>query len=186
MTCNRIVKRGLLGVLAVACATSLAAPAATPPCGGERYRDFDFWLGDWVVELANGVVAGRNVISPAHGGCLLTEQWTSARGGTGSSMNFYDAGRGLWRQIWVSPGAVIDVAGGLEGEGAERSMVLSGSIYYEAQDVTVPFRGRWTPLPDGRVRQFFEEARETGQWTPWFEGFYRRPTSESSTTPQSD
>jgi hypothetical protein len=39
----------------------------------------------------------------------------------------------------------------------------------------VPFRGLWTPLPDGRVRQFFEQSNDGGEtWVPWFEGFYTR------------
>lgn len=146
------------------------------PCDEAQHRAFDFWLGDWVVELANGNIAGRNRITLQQGGCLLTEAWTSARGGVGTSLNFYDGSQQAWRQIWVSPGVVIDLTGGIEASGQGRSMVLTGTIYYEAQNATVPFRGRWTPLPDGRVRQFFEEAREPGQWTPWFEGFYRLPT----------
>jgi hypothetical protein len=33
----------------------------------------------------------------------------------------------------------------------------------------------WTPLADGRVRQFFEQSDDDGtNWTPWFEGFYSR------------
>ena len=180
MTCNEFVKRSAVAYAKAALVVvSLAAANATlaaAPCTTERYRDFDFWLGEWVVELANGNIAGRNHIVAQHGGCLLSESWTSARGGTGSSMNYYDASTEQWRQLWVSPGAIIDISGGLE-EGYGSSMVLTGTIYYEAQNVRVPFRGRWTPLDDGRVRQFFEEAREPGNWQPWFEGFYRRPSS---------
>jgi len=41
--------------------------------------------------------------------------------------------------------------------------------------VTAPFRGLWTPQPDGRVRQFFEQSDDGGKtWKPWFEGFYTR------------
>jgi len=30
-------------------------------------------------------------------------------------------------------------------------------------------------LPDGRVRQFFEQSTDGGEtWTTWFEGFYTR------------
>lgn len=36
------------------------------------------------------------------------------------------------------------------------------------------FRGRWSRLDDGRIRQFFEEKGEDGAWNAWFEGFYSR------------
>ena len=35
-----------------------------------------------------------------------------------------------------------------------------------------PFRGTWTPLADGRVRQFFEQSTDGVEWTPWFDGYY--------------
>ena len=41
-------------------------------------------------------------------------------------------------------------------------------------DLVRPFRGRWTPLPDGRVRQYFEELTPDKKWQPWFEGFYAK------------
>jgi len=70
-------------------------------------------------------------------------------------------------------------------------MVLEGEIRYrqppESADLISagparPFRGRWTPMPDGRIRQFFEElitdnnGEEGGEekWQPWFEGFYAK------------
>ena len=37
------------------------------------------------------------------------------------------------------------------------------------------FRGTWTLLEDGRVRQFFEQSADQGKsWQAWFEGFYKR------------
>lgn len=99
------------------------------------------------------------------------ENWTSTQGGTGTSLNFYSPVAERWRQVWVSPGTIIDISGGLRGV----DMVLEGSIAYAGPELAIyPFRGTWSPLPDGRVRQFFEEAREPDVWKPWFEGFYTR------------
>jgi hypothetical protein len=145
-----------------------AAGAADAPCQAAPYRAFDFWLGTWEVTLADGTRAGRNVIRSEQQGCVLVERWTGARGSTGTSMNLYDPVAGAWRQLWVSPQTQIDISGGRRGD----SMVLEGSITYLADGRRHPFRGTWTLQDDGRVRQFFEEAREPGNWTPWFEGFY--------------
>ena len=84
-------------------------------------------------------------------------------------MNFFDPGRGAWRQIWVSAGTTIDVSGGLQ----EGAMVLEGEIHYRTTGDVRPFRGRWSLEPDGRVRQFFEE-RIDDAWQPWFEGLYAK------------
>ena len=55
------------------------------------------------------------------------ENWTNAKGGQGSSMNYYDPVEGQWRQLWVAGGYSIDYTGGLDENGA---MVLSGKINY--------------------------------------------------------
>ena len=150
--------------------------ATQSPClRDDAFAQFDFWIGDWEVFTAAGRKAGENHITRIENGCLLVEKWTSASGSTGTSMNYYDPSRKLWAQHWVSQdGVIIDIEGALQGN----SMVLSGRSHYTASGRSASFRGKWTPLPDGRVRQFFEESNDRGQtWEPWFEGFYvrRRP-----------
>lgn len=149
---------------------ALAQAPPEPACPGLEYRGFDFWLGSWEVRLADGTLAGHNEIASDQGGCVLIERWAGAKGSTGSSQSYYDVAAGEWRQVWISPGVQIDI----RGAAGVDEMVLEGTISYVATAETFPFRGRWTLLEDGRVRQFFEEAREPGQWQPWFEGFYTR------------
>lgn len=143
------------------------------PCRyDDAFRAFDFWVGAWDVHLANGQYAGDNSIESAESGCVLIENWTGASGGTGMSVNYLDRVTGEWVQVWNSEGgAQISIRGGLTDEG----MLLTGHIHYVANGTTAPFRGLWTPLPDGRVRQFFEQSNDDGAtWAPWFEGFYTR------------
>jgi hypothetical protein len=143
------------------------------PCeSGEPFRAFDFWVGDWDVHLPDGRLAGTNHISREQRGCLLIENWQSASGGTGMSINYFDADQDQWVQVWNDPsGNQIDIRGGMTDDG----MLLTGTIHYVVNDTTFPFRGLWTPLPDGRVRQYFEQANDgDGDWAPWFEGFYTR------------
>ncbi len=143
------------------------------PCAhDEAFAAFDFWVGDWDVHDGFGVMQGTNTISRDERGCVLTEKWTSATGGTGMSINFLDRISGEWVQIWNSEGgSQIQIRGGMTDEG----MLLVGTLHNVAAGATVPFRGLWTPLPDGRVRQFFEQSNDGGEtWVPWFEGFYTR------------
>jgi hypothetical protein len=158
-------------LLATVCAAGEPDPLAD--CGGPAAHGFDFWLGTWIVHTADGACAGENRITREPGSCRIDEAWTGARGGSGRSVNFLDPVSGRWRQLWHAPGGVfIDIEGGPEEPG---TMVLEGVIHYGREGRTAPFRGHWTTLPDGRVRQFFEEREpESGSWSPWFEGFYTR------------
>lgn len=169
--CKRLVILLMTGLLTVPLSLpALAAEGAGAACTGEGYRAFDFWVGTWRVALADGRHAGRNEVRLEQQGCVLVERWQGAGGSTGMSMNFFDPVAAQWRQVWVSPRTRIDIRGGRSGD----DMILEGTITYPDDGRTLPFRGTWTALPDGRVRQYFEEARSPGTWTPWFEGFYTR------------
>ena len=144
----------------------------------EEFRDFDFWLGEWVVHVAGGQQAGTNSITSIESGCMILEEWTNAAGGTGTSINYLDNVTGEWVQIWNdASGSQINIRGGLTDEG----MLLVGYIHYVNNGTTQPFRGLWTLLEDGRVRQFFENSTDDGKtWQSSFEGFYTRTDEAKS------
>jgi hypothetical protein len=87
-------------------------------------RQFDFWLGDWeVTDKAGETVYGHNTISKREKGCYLYEEWRSASGGSGSSMNYYDPSNGKWHQLWIDAGfSIIQTAGGIEDGGYYRKL----------------------------------------------------------------
>jgi hypothetical protein len=163
----------VLGAAKTVCAQT--SPAPTPCEDDERFSEFDFWLGEWDVHVASGDLAGSNVIESSQKGCVLIEKWTGTSGSTGMSVNYLDHATGEWVQIWNSAGgSQINIRGGLTDDG----MLLAGTIHYVANNTTAKFRGLWTPLDDGRVRQFFEQYdEETQEWKPWFEGFYSRKSA---------
>jgi hypothetical protein len=144
----------------------------------ERFDDFDFWLGEWNVYSNDETrqLQGTNAITKHHKNCLIMENWTNLQGGTGSSMNYYDAVEDQWRQLWVAGGYSIDYTGGLNESG---SMVLSGKINYYKTGKSHAFRGTWTPKADGSVRQFFEQQDpESQEWAVWFDGLYVKKDNE--------
>jgi hypothetical protein len=60
------------------------------------------------------------------------------------------------------------------GSRVEDGMRLEGTIEYVGQDRVLAFRGTWTVLADGRVRQYLEEFNLVAQgWVTWFDGIYR-------------
>jgi hypothetical protein len=151
--------------------------SAASPCETDaRFREFDFWVGDWDVRDGEGTLQGENSITRQEKGCVLVERWQGVQGSTGMSINYLDKITGEWVQIWHAAGGYqIDIRGGLTDDG----MLLRGTIHYIGTGQTAPFRGLWTPMPDGRVRQFFEQSNDDGAtWQPWFEGFYSRQSAD--------
>lgn len=170
-----------LSIFAAACAHAQEAGAETQteitpaPCSDPQFRAFDFWVGDWDVFSEDGAQIGVNSITIEEKGCLLVERWTDANGNTGQSYNFVDHATGKWRQVWVSPGMVIDYIGGADENGA---MVLEGDVTTQGAKPQ-KFKGTWSLQGDGGVRQQFQTYdEETKQWTPVFVGVYRQKTAE--------
>lgn len=149
-----------------------AQPAPRPnPCDAPEFRHFDFWLGEWDVHGPNGQVAGRNVITPIAGNCGLHENWTGAGGGSGQSVNTYHRTDGRWHQVWVgNGGGLLHIIGGLQ----DGKMVLEGTTQ-GPNGQTTHHRVTWTPLDDGRVRQFWQSSTDGGTtWNVAFDGYYSR------------
>lgn len=62
---------------------SEATRTANPCLYDEQFKEFDFWIGEWDVHVANGTLAGHNEITREQRGCVLIENWASASGGGG-------------------------------------------------------------------------------------------------------
>ena len=59
----------------------IQAPSVSPPsCAASEYRQFDFWIGEWVVHNPKGAQVGTSRIEQIENGCGILEQWTNARG----------------------------------------------------------------------------------------------------------
>ncbi len=150
-----------------------AAPPPRPPqaCATEEFRQFDFWLGDWMVTNPSGKVVGSNSITLEHGGCVLHEHWIGAKGGTGSSLNLFDAATKHWHQTWVdNSGTLLLLDGGL----VDGRMVLAGPGKGPKGE-SVTNRISWEKLVDGRVRQTWTVSSDGGKtWTVSFDGLYAK------------
>ena len=73
----------------------VAQQPARTACTGVDHRQFDFWVGDWeVTDSAGTTVYGTNHVNREEGGCLVHENWTGSRGGTGTEPQFFQPGKG--------------------------------------------------------------------------------------------
>jgi hypothetical protein len=166
--------------LFIALLVSAAAPASRAPaqqtpqqtCDLPEHRQFDFWVGQWVVTNKAGKVGGESTVSGILGGCAVFEEWVGGGSGVvGKSLNFYDRATGRWHQTWIgSDGQALYLEGGLDADGR---MVLEQRGDERHDRIT------WTPNPDRTVHQLWEFSTDGGAtWSALFDGSYRRKTQE--------
>lgn len=136
-------------------------------------RQFDFWIGEWSVQTAQGQPAGDSSIQLILGTCVIFENWTGRSGYTGKSFNLYNVPRKKWQQYWVdSSGTVTTFEGGLEGN----QMRVAGPTFPRSGEGGLR-RMTFTPLAPGKVRQFGETSSDGGKtWQPEYDLIYVRKT----------
>lgn len=154
---------------ATAIPAAAGGPETRPPCSSADHRRFDFWVGTWDVrgQRRPDAPPARNVITLVEDGCALREEYTTPGGYSGTSLSFWDAGAGLWRQTWIDDqGRPLRLAGGWR----DGSMVMAGPDPAAPTD-----RVTWTPGEDGSVRQLWERTADGGTtWETVFDGTYTR------------
>lgn len=157
----------------LSCPLYLSGQTSAPsrPCTASEYRQFDFWLGEWDVQLPNGKRAGANRITPILAGCAIRENWTGAGGSIGTSYNIYDQTQHRWHQTWVdNQGSLLQ----LDGEFADGRMRLQGETVDSTGAKTLQ-RITWNQTAPGKVRQLWESSSDAGKtWAVAFDGLYLR------------
>jgi len=150
---------------------SVALAQVQPPkmdCSAPEFRQFDFWLGAWRVTAQNKP-AGTSRIESAMKGCAIIEHWTSANGGNGTSLNFYDRRTKTWSQAWIDEsGNALHLQGGI----VEGKMILQSEPQDTPKGKTVQ-RITWSREANNSVRQLWESSVDGGRtWTVSFDGLY--------------
>lgn len=147
---------------------------ARPDCKSASHRQFDFWVGNWVVTDKDDNVVGYNRIDLILNSCALQENWQGGSGSNGKSVNFYDRQTQKWHQTWVdNSGGVLYLDGELQGD----VMVLEGRRLGR-EGKTVLHKISYTPLDDGRVKQYWQASGDSGKtWNDLFLGFYEKRQS---------
>ena len=153
--------------------TSAQTPAVpSRPCKeAPEFRGMDFWIGEWVVETAQGRPAGQSKIELVLDGCIVLENWTGQNGYAGKSFNLFHSDSSKWEQIWVdNQGQVTRY----EGEAKD------GNIYYRTERVgpdgkKTLSKMTFFPKGPGEVRQFGETSADGGAtWTAEYDLLYKR------------
>ena len=142
---------------------------ATPCLDAELNRGFDFWVGEWDVQTAQGQHAGSSSVQKILGGCVILENW-SGLGSQGKSFNAYNQALKKWQQYWVDDSGVTTLYTG-EVIGNQMRYVADAGLQNGQQARRMTF----TKLADGRVRQLGETSSDDGKtWTVAYDLIYIR------------
>lgn len=151
---------------------SAQTPQPPPRCDTAAHRQFDFWVGDWVV-FAGKDTAGTNLVTLTEGGCIIHEHWNGSRGGSGQSFNFFDRTDGKWHQVWVDSGGN---AARFAGTFADSSLRYTGE-QLRPNGTRILSEMTFTKHANGTVRQVWRSSSDGGTtWTVAFDGLYRKRT----------
>lgn len=143
------------------------APAQQHPCrNAPEYRQFDFWIGEWDVEV-KGTVRARSSIQLILDDCVIFENYDRDNY-SGKSFSSYVAESKTWKQHYVdSKGEISIWSGRLEGD---------RMIFISRNDAgKIVQRMTYSRTGADRVRQLIETTTDDGKsWKPSFDGTYLR------------
>ncbi len=151
-----------------------AKHAASPCMDAAESRQLDFWIGDWdVLDNRSGQQpAGASHVELILGDCVILENWTGVRGGSGKSFNAWNREKSCWQQSWVDDkGALTNYTDGQYRDGA--------MVYLAEQKAPdgkpVRLRMSFFNLAPGQVRQLGEQSTDSGTtWAMTFDLNYVR------------
>lgn len=150
-------------------------PAKSSPCKTDAvYRQFDFWIGDWLVFDQKGNKAGDSKIDLILDSCIILENWISSGSAfSGKSFNTYNASTGQWQQNWV------DNAGGstafMRGKAGNKKIAFWADSLRGSGGKIFDRRLTFYNLSPVKVRQHGERSDDGGKtWTTEYDLEYRR------------
>ena len=150
--------------------TTLAEMQKTAhPCvSSAEFRQFDYWLGEWDVEIGGQKLA-KSSVQLILDDCVIFENYTDSRGYAGKSFSLYDANTKKWEQRYVdTTGALHHWTGGLDNG------VMTYRWDYELNGQKSYNRMSYVKEGPDRVRQILESSPDGKTWTKNYDGLYIR------------
>ena len=137
-----------------------------------KYREFDFWIGEWDVYLTGTKdVIGYSKVESIVDGFAVRESYQSSKSKySGTSLNKYNPVTGQWEQYWVDSSGLTLL---LKGRKSGNVMILENEI--ETSEGMQANRISWIQKGDGTVQQTWEQSFDGGEsWNKIFDGHYKK------------
>lgn len=145
------------------------------PCAADAvYRQFDFWIGEWIAYAPNGNKAGVSKIQLILDSCVILENWTSEGAPySGKSFNLYNSATKKWQQTWVdSQGSITNYS---DGHFENNQMILQTADEVQPDGSHKILKMTFTKIDGNTVRQFGESSTDGGKtWSTDFDLKYVR------------
>jgi hypothetical protein len=145
------------------------------PCAADpRFRQFDFWIGEWDVQPTGSTrtplgTGATSIIEKQLEGCVIQENWLPPGGTAGKSFNIFNRVTSQWEQYWVDQtGRVTHYFGTFKDD---------GNLYFEAEQFGGKSKVRMTFFNQGpnQVRQLGHLSTDGGKtWSVSFDLTYVR------------
>jgi hypothetical protein len=135
------------------------------PCRfSPEFRQFDYWLGEWDVEIGGQKLA-KSSVQLILDDCVIFENYTDSRGYAGKSFSLYDTSSKKWEQRYVDTGGALHHwSGGLD----------HGAMSFRWDHDNTFNRMTYTKEGPDRVRQILETSNDGKAWTRTYDGLYIR------------
>jgi hypothetical protein len=168
-------------ILGLIVAILAAPPPPQKPCASPEHRQFDFWIGDWDLEVRVRSAPEKDEWARARAtqkiesildGCTMQESFAADGPGSpwvGKSWSVWQPGQKKWRQTWVDDqGSYIALSGGVE----DGVMTLYGEPVTRGGK-TVRMRMVFLDVKPDSLRWEWQRQEGTG-WKPMMVIDYRR------------
>lgn len=171
------MKKAFITIIAAICYTAVASQSKLP-CSYPKFRQFDFWIGEWEVFGKNNNKAGDSKISVILDSCVILEEWTSAslQQGlryAGKSFNSFNKKTKQWQQTWVdNTGATTEY---LTGKFENNAIIFTTNPFAFSKDTLAIRKLSFFNVEPNKIRQLGEISKDGGAtWLTEFDLEYRR------------
>ena len=135
-----------------------------------------FWVGKWDVLVGNQKI-GENEISWIMDGCAIQENWRDGRGGTGTSLFYYQPTEKRWKQVWVTPNPYArgGVKEKVNNEKRDDGTIVFTGTLIDQEGKSYLDRTLLIPESNGTVMQIIQVSYDNGNhWTTVFDAIYQQ------------
>lgn len=181
---ERIAFTAVLALAVGAAHAEPAAPAAPPPpCTDAEYRQMDFWVGDWELDIDAGggkvTHASNHITKDEFGGCVVAEHFEQPDTGyKGASWSMYDGLTGQWRQTWVdNSGGVFVLVGGPAAGQPYAFELKTVDVRGPTKAAQAFKRMIWQDVTPDSLTWRWQSLAPDGSWTDQWVLKYRRKSS---------
>jgi len=137
---------------------------AHPCLHSPEFRQFDYWLGEWDVEIGGQKLA-KSSIQLILDDCVIFENYSGQGGYAGKSFSLYDTASKKWEQRYVDTGGALhNWTGGL----------VDGVMTFRWDHDNTLNRMTYTKEGPDKVRQILETSTDGKSWTKTYDGLYIR------------